>query len=373
MTASQPLTAREIKEFAGTTGPCVTVMLPAYLPGNARQKLGTRLRRAVESTGRNGDFKPLLKPVLALADELNSEPQGQSLVIFRSEDQMRQYWVDTAVPESVVVASNFYIRPLLQRTNGERQFYLLALSQKDVRLLRCSEHDSEEIDPGPKFPRNLMEFAALDQPDHVLDNRSSAGPSNGGGKGVMFGTSSDKEAKDEYLVHFYKAVNDALIDFLGAHIKVPVVLAGVDYELAMYRRVNTYPHLCEEGVQGAPNGMKGGEMHAKALEVLHRHEQKELEGLLAQLNKQSGETSAARPEDVVAFAYQGRVMHLFVAENASLVGSFNREAFRAEGGTGDEDLVNAAAVQTILHSGRVHVLPAERMPDGRSMACLTRY
>ena len=41
-------------------------------------------------------------------------------------------------------------------------------------------------------------------PDHVLDNWSAGGPSVGRMKGVVFGTSSDRERHEEYLRHFFK-------------------------------------------------------------------------------------------------------------------------------------------------------------------------
>ena len=35
----------------------------------------------------------------------------------------------------------------------------------------------------------------------------------------------------------------------------PLVLAGVEYELAIYRRVNSYPRTLEQPVHGSPDGM----------------------------------------------------------------------------------------------------------------------
>lgn len=40
---------------------------------------------------------------------------------------------------------------------------------------------------------------------------------------------------------------------------------------------------------------------------------------------------------------------------------------------GDEELVNFAAMQTLMHSGTVYSLPPEQMPDSYSMAALYRY
>jgi Bacterial archaeo-eukaryotic release factor family 7 len=73
-----------------------------------------------------------------------------------------------------------------------------------------------------------------------------------------------KEDKDEYLAHFYKQIDRGLNEILRGKTE-PVVPVGVEYELALYRSVNTYPHLAEEVVHGAPNSLKAGEMHALSM------------------------------------------------------------------------------------------------------------
>jgi len=39
----------------------------------------------------------------------------------------------------------------------------------------------------------------------------------------------------------------------------------------------------------------------------------------------------------------------------------------------EEDLVNDAAVQTILHAGQVYTVPNTKMPDGAPLAAVFRY
>ncbi len=51
----------------------------------------------------------------------------------------------------------------------------------------------------------------------------------------------------------------------------PLVVAGVDYEIACFRRVNVYPNLAEDAVHGAADGLKGGELHKRALEAVQSY------------------------------------------------------------------------------------------------------
>ena len=363
----------------------MTVLLPVNLPPGAKRSLSKRLKtaahRAEEKLGElsvaSTVIRKMLDPLTALSERVDDESQGETLAIFCSEADLRHYWLPEKLDETVVVAGNFYIRPFLRKLEGEREFYILALSQKDVRLLYCTEHSSEEVELSNRVPRSLSEFMATSQPDHVLDNRITPGPSAGSSKGVMFGTSTDKEDRDEYLLHFYKAVSKGISDQLKGQEKKPLVVCGVEYELALYNRVNIWPNTCPEGVRGAPNGLKGGEMHARALQCLNKMYEAELDEIVAQYDRQGGEAATAGVNDIVKAAYEGRVQHLLAAENGQAMGNFDEATHRARthpvARLGDEDLINAAAVQTILHGGRVHALPQARVPGNRPMGAIMRY
>jgi hypothetical protein len=271
---SRPLSTREIKEFGVSSGPCVTIYIPVEVPGGVKKQLSLRLKAAAgQAERRLGELslvstliRKIVDPIADLADRVEDEAQGATLVVFRSEEELRYYWLRDALEETIVAADNFYIRPLLKDLGGERQFYLLALDQKNLRLLRCTEHSSEEIELEGRVPTSLLEVTQTDQPDHVLKNRSSAGPSSAGSKGITFGTTADSEAHDEYLLHYYRAVNDAIRNLLKGQEKTPLVVCGVEYELALFERVNTWANVCK--IRGAANGLKGGEMHSRALECL---------------------------------------------------------------------------------------------------------
>src|SRR5262249_22128577 len=150
----------------------------------------------------------LLDPLYELEDEeTEDEERGKGFVVFRSPRVFRHFYVAAPLEEFVTVADHFYILPLLPLVGHERIFYILTLSQKHIRLLRCEGGTSVEVALPRSVPRTLDDFMQTSRPDHVLDNRAWGGPSMGSMRGVIFGTSTDREAKDEYLMHFYKEVD----------------------------------------------------------------------------------------------------------------------------------------------------------------------
>jgi hypothetical protein len=192
----------------------------------------------------------------------------------------------------------------------------------------------------------------------------------------MFGTSTDKETKDQYLAHFYKQIDRGLNEILRGKTE-PVVPAGVEYELALYRSVSTHPHLIGEGVEGAPNSLKAGEMHARALDVLLRQYDKKVDDALSEYNHKVGGGASNRLKEIVPAAHDGRVLTLLESDSLEIPGSFDETTYtvkgRESGTSEDEDLVNDAVVQTILHAGQVFVVPNSKMPNGAPLAAIFRF
>ena len=377
-------TVNDVKPILAAEGPCLSVYvhLSSASPAQSAKTNALEWRELIRSLeGRIQQFGSQGKELLASISDWDAISQGQqlrgrSIAVFRSPDVFRAVWMDREVVSRAFAGPRFHIRPLLPELTHDRDFHLLALSQKNVRLLHCTTHSSDEIPFPPGVVPSYDAWMNSAKPDHVRDNKASVGPTAGHTKGVMFGTSSDREDKDEYLAHFFRQIDRGIDEVLRGS-KQPLVLCAVEYELSLYRSVNTYQHLATEEVQGAPNSLKSGEMHARALEALERCYEKELDAKLAEWNHKAGGGGSNRLKEVVTAAYDGRVLTLLVSDSLETTGRFDEATHtvhaRETGTTDDEDLVNDAAVQTILHAGQVLVAPNSKMPNGAPVAAIYRY
>lgn len=372
-------TLKDLKPMLESEGLCLSIYIPLSTAPNAqgakadsllwRESIDA-LQSQIDPYGAEG--RELLESVSdwnALTEDV--ELRGKSLAVFRSKDVFRLVLLHEETANRAEIGPQFYIRPLLPELTKDKLFYILALSQKNVRMLRCTLTSSEEIPLGG-VKTNFDDYQDMQKPDHNDKNRASAGPSSGTSKGIMQGTSADSEARDEYLTHFYKQIGLGVFEALRGKTE-PVVPVGVDYELALFRRVNSYPHLSEESVHGAPNGLKAGEMHARAIEALAKDYEKKLDKALAEYDHKVGGGASNRLKDVVTAAHDGRVLTLIVSDSLTPTGTFDEATNQAIGGKGDQDLVNDAAVQTILHAGYVLVAPNSKMPHGAPVAAIFRY
>ncbi len=368
-----------IKELAAASGPCLSIFLPADPAAGQKGGTPSRVRHAIEAAEHKLAEKAVDPAEARHLIESLREAAGEGLALFRSFDVFRVFALPegTAVEECVELGDHFYVKPLLPLCGVDHVFYILALSQKHIRLLRCTTNSSEEVPLPNSAPTSLHDDMQTDQPDHDLENRGGGGPSTGSMKGVMFTTSTAREDKPEYMRTFYKHVSEAVTNVLKGE-KAPLVIAGVDYETALFRRENTYPHLAENAVHGAPDGLKGGEMHKRALEAVAPYFEAPLKQALARYEQAAGsEKASSTIREIVAAAFDGRVADLMLDLNARYMGNFDEATHRVRGHKqplpGDEDLLNAAAVQTILHSGQVFVVPANKLPNGAPAVAVMRY
>jgi hypothetical protein len=375
---------KELKPMLASAPPCLSVYMPLDVTSvtqgpkvNAvkwRSCVNT-LKPKIELLG--GEARALLDSISDW-DSLpgNNERKGKSVAVFRSPDVLRVSWVEEPVRSKAVAGRNFYIRPLLPQLTRENVFYALGLSQKNVRLLRLTARSSEEVALPASVATSYDTYMNTAKPDHVSDNRSTAGPGAGTSKGVLFGTSSEREDKNEYLAHFFRQIDRGVNEVLrGAG--DPVIPVAVEHQLAIYKTVNTYPHLDEEGVHGAPNSLKAGELHSRALDAVLRRYERRVDAALAEYDHKVGAGASNRLKEILLAAHEGRVLTLLVSDSLETPGSFDESTYtvkgRESGTADDEDLVNDAVVQVIRHAGEVLVAPNGKMPNGAPVSAIFRF
>lgn len=377
-------TAKDLRPILEAEGPCLSIymQLSSASPAQSAKTNALEWKKLLRDLGTKIEqFGAPGRELLASLSDWDAilqgkQPEGRSIAVFRSPEMFRATWIDEEVASRAFAGPRFHIRPLLPDLTHDREFCILALSQKNVRLLHCTTRTSEEVPLPNEYVPSYEAWMNSAKPDHVLDRKGSVGPTSGHMKGVMSTTSSDRETKDEYLAHFYRQIDRGVDEALRGS-RERLVLCGVEYELSLYRSLNTYPNLAKEEVQGAPNSLKSGEMHARALEALARCYEREIDNKLAEWNHKVGSGGSNRLKEVLTAAYDGRVVTLLVSDSLESTGTYDEATHtvhgRESGTSNDEDLVNDAAVQTLLHGGQVLVAPNTKMPNGAPVAAIYRF
>ena len=294
-----------------------------------------------------------------LADHSFWQHQADGLALFLSATQLAYYRVPLALTERVMVTDHFYLRPLLPLLEGDGRFYILALSQNQVRLLEGDQDQAGEIELRD-MPLSLAE--ALRYDDLHKERQMHTVPGGGGGRGaaIYHGQSIRSDAIKDELVRFFRDVDAGLQPRLK-RAQAPLVLAGVAYLFPLYRQANTYPALLDGGIEGNVEELSPAELRARAWPLVEPLFHQDRQAQLAQYHVLIGTGQASnRVEEIVAAAQQGRVAALFITAEEPVWGQMDGATLDVQwrpSTEGGEDMVNRAAVQTLLNNGAVYAMP----------------
>ncbi len=335
----------------------------------------------IEKGMRRSDVLELLQAAIDLDNPDFWHHQNRGLAIFISDNVFRYYRLPVDFQELVIVSDRFHLKPLLSLLNGQGHFYLLFLSQKDIKLFEGNREIIHEI-PLENAPKSLESTLNYDNAGDFIPHHITT-PRGGNTEsfihpGTFYGQGSlDIDDIKEDMRQFFHQINHALVEKLGND-NSPLILAGVEYLLPIYQEANSYPYLLEKGINGNIKIMQSEELHYLAWEIVEPYFQHSENEAFRQYNeiKGTGETSNDIRE-IVAAAYYQRVDTLFVTVEQQIWGNFypenNAIAIHQYKEKGDEDLLDFAAIHTLLNGGKVFALAGDRVPDKKLMAAIFRY
>jgi hypothetical protein len=317
----------------------------------------------------------LLAPARELLDDQDFwRHQSDGVAIYLAPGFMRTFRLPVSLEDLVVTGSRFYIKPVLQAMTGEDRFHVLALSQKQVRLLWCSRFTQHEIGLPEELSADLTALAA-ETPEIQLQAHSAGA---GGQSGAIFhGNPAGAEQNKDRLLTRFQRLDRALKHVIG-HGSEPLVVACVDYLFPIFRQASTHPALCPESVSGNPDMLRNEELRERAWAVVEpivaSRRTRAIEAFREALP--SGRASSD-VRTVVAAAADGRVDSLLAAVGVLQWGRFDPETRQSEihrePQPGDEDLTDLAAALTLEGNGTVFAVPPDYMPDNRPLAAVFRY
>lgn len=364
-------------------GVCLSIFMPAHRTGHDAQQDPVRLKNLIrlaeeslEQQGqRNALSEELLQPVRKLLDDDHFwRHQSDGLAIFTSRGFVRHFRVPLDFDEMVVVGSRFQVKPLLPLLAGQGEFLVLAVSQNQVRLLQCSPGSCRQIE-APAIPSSLAEALQFDEQERQTQIH---GANPGGGAGTTYhghGVGSDFER--DRIKRYLQTIDRGIKQTLPGH-SGPLVLAAVDYKHGIYQQINSYPNLLPRGIVGSPDDLKNDQLHQMAAAIVEPYFEEERVQAGRDLVEAAGKGQAATDvADVVRAASSGRIARIFCPTGRESWGKYDADSdavhVHEAPQPGDEDLINLAAIQTVVHGGTVYAVPSEQMPAGYQVAALLRY
>lgn len=366
-------------------GLCISIFMPTHRAGPETRQNSIRFKnllgeaeRQLLATGiRAAEMKKLLKPAQAL---LNDRPfwqhQSDGLAMFLSQETFRYYSLPLDFEELIVATDRFHTKPLLLLFSGDGRFYVLALSQNQVKLFQGTRFSVSELEL-KGVPKDINEALKYDDPEKQLQFHTGT-PGVTGKRAAMFhGHGIGKDDSKQNTLRYFRQINKGVYELLKEE-TAPLALTGVGYLFSIYRKVNTYPHLVEEGIAGNPEELSAQELHDRAWDIVEPLFLKAQRDAIKQYKQLANTERASRDISVIVpAAYHGRIELLFVAVGTQQWGTFDQDSNdvrlhqKAEPGSGD--LLDFAAIHTLLNAGTVYAVEPKKVPDDAPLAAVFRY
>ncbi|MES1024611.1 hypothetical protein ABN584_17105 [Gloeocapsa sp. BRSZ] len=364
---------------------CVSIYMPTHKLGTQTQQDPIRFKnlikeaedKLIEGGMRPQDARDMLARAQQLDDYQFWQHQSDGLAIFIADNFFGYYQVPLNFDELVVVTDRFHLKPLLQLLTNDGRFYLLALSQNQIRLFQGTRYSVSEIDL-KDVPQSIAEALRYDDPEKQLQFHTGTAQGGGGDRAAIFhGQGAGEDDQKENILRYFRKVDSGIQELLKNQ-HCPLVLAGVEYLFPLYKEANNYPYLIEDGVTGNPDIAKPEELHAQAWEVVQPHFEKNQQELVERYQELAGTGQTSdNILEVVPAAYFQRVDSLFVGIGVQKWGGFdpekNQVEVHEEQQTDDEDLIDLAAIHTLINSGTVYAVDPESVPGNSPIAGIFRY
>lgn len=365
--------------------PCISLYCPMEIKGKDTEQNSIRYKNLINQTEkqlkalgfRDTEIQPLLESARALIPETPYwQHQNQGLAVFMAPNVFETYRLPIKFQEHLTVSPRFHIMPVLPFVSkSEETFYILALDLQKMALYRATPFELEDISP-ENMPINIEELLQYEEPERQLQYHTGTGEGKGK-RPAMFhghGTGGDDVGRKDEILRFFQSVNRELREVL-ADKSQPLLLAGQEYLVGLYRQANSYNHLADTAVTKDPETFRNDDLHQHAIlqmqDYLNQTKQHAIERFPAE--KKTSKDLA----EILHATTRNQVEILFVAEGAEKWGEFDANAdeivYHEAREPEDVNLYDVAAEKSFLHKAQVFVLPKDDMPTDTSIAAIFRF
>jgi len=370
---------------------CITAYMPTHRAGvevNEQQdriafkKMLQNVKQLMQDKGlQQTRIEAMLKPGFDMLRENDQlwYNMTEGMAVFIADDYFKFVRMPYAPQEEILMNNSFYVSPLIQAMAGNEHFYVLLISKKQSKIFRADAFYMEDLHI-EELPQGVEDVVHNEEKES--DNDLFRGGSTRAGGGVpaanYHGIGGGRPDPKDLLAVYMQEVDRTLWTKVLSRENAPLLLAGVEYLLPIYRSVSTYQNIWEEQLTGSYEHELPEVIYEKARAIMQPYFDKQHKDAFENyMNKLATPLTTSMPDAVIRASYYGQVSDLFVEKGAHIWGHFDADANQLEMHNShemnDDCLVDKAAMQTILHGGRVHIMEKEEMPNGSTIAALLRY
>ena len=364
--------------------PCLSLYQPTHRrhPENAQDpiRFGNLVKVLEESLRQKysaREVQPLLQPFWDLAQDRDFWMHTlDGLALLGAPKFFRIYRLQRAVPEIVIAADTFHIKPLLRILQSADRYQVLGLNRQSVRLYEGNRDSLDEVALAPDVPRTISDALGNELTEPHLTVASYGSGTRG--PAMRHGHGSKADEVDVDTERFFRAVDRAIGEHHSKPAALPLVLAALPEYHNLFRRVSQNPLLAAEGIEIDPFALTTDRLCEMAWRVIEPTYLARLAGLIEEFGAAKARGMGAEdPAAVAEAAVAGRVGTILIEADRRIPGRIDEPTGRIESADLShpeiDDLLDDLGQLVIKKGGQVVIVPGERMPTPTGIAAIYRF
>lgn len=384
------LTRERFAELANFKGDyCISIYLGSHASGvevnehfdpiNFKNQLQEVTRRLTDKGHDQAYIERLLEPGFELVRNNDFWTElSPGLAVFIADGFFKYIKMPVVPTEELVIEGSFFVTPLIPIMASSEYFYLLVISKQCAKLFKADAWGMQIVPLElPQSIEEVKRISGLDATTFRSGSSGSRGPVYSQ-EGSYHGTGGgNPDGKDNMLVYF-EAVDDILWEKVLNKENAPLVLAGVEYVLPIYRSACDYHNIWPEVLTGNRDSQETTSLYEEAKQLMKPYfDQRVNKALELYMNNSANGKTSSIAADIIPATYYSQVSHLFVCKGEHIWGTFDEMAneliFHDAPDEGGEDLLDNAVEKTLANGGEVFLLDREKMPAETQLAAIMRF
>lgn len=360
------ITEKEFMNLAKQRGVCISIYLTTpHLNGNVltdRLNFNHMASKAIEQASFLGDKQEVEKIEQRLRDLFDDYVfwiyQGKSLAVLANSERLITYRLSYDVSNISKAGGRFYLKPLLPALHPQ-EIMVLAISQKSVNLYEFSSAEKLNAINVDHLPNDLSEATG-----RVLQKNS-----------VDSARLRDDTGKKVLQLQFMRAIEKAVKPVVSAK-NLPLIIATTKELASLYRSVNSYYLLSEEGVVGSVENISHDDLIYSLKPIVLKIRGESLNKWRNEFKDKTNASLASSDLATIAkLSSQGQVSKLLVDVDSMTYGCFDDNGdfqLLDEGNGQSYDLVDEIVERVMSFGGDVlavrnnEIVPSELLPISAS-------
>jgi hypothetical protein len=376
-----------IELAAFNNAPCVSILMPTNKAGvqvNEQADITafkTALQQAEKILKEKETDQITIKRMLTPGYDLLREDAfwlslNNGLAVFIADGFFKYVKLPAPMIQHVRVNTSFYVSPLVPFMVRLEYFYILDMAKKFPRFYRADSFGIEHL-LVEEMPSGVDDVVHFEEKEG--DKLFRTGGRGGTGGANFHGIGGGKPDEKEHIAAYLQEVDNTIWQSHLNRENVPLLLAGQDFLIPIYKSVTKYKNIWPGTLTGNQHQKDDNELYEDAIKVMKPFFDQSLEFALEDYgNKLATPLTSSMIETIIPATYYSKVSHLFVKKGMQVFGSFNEmenKLILGEEGAINEpdDLVDKAVIKTIQNGGEVFFLDAEQMPNQSELAAIFRY